>query len=143
MTNRRGRVGLPEVILADGGGASVFWLQEGSRAMLWGRDYTSRRGWSHGKQVLLLESVQDDQRPASVLHADGTVTLAWIGEQSGWTSRYIIGGAGFERQNAFEEHAPDVLSLSIDAYGEQGIMFLWSQGDEMPVEVWFREQSSP
>lgn len=143
VTNRRGRVGLPEVIIADGGGASVFWLQEGSRAMLWGRDYTSRRGWSNAKQVLLLEGVQDDQRPASVLHADGTVTLAWVGEQSGWTSRYIIGGAGFERQNAFEEHSSEVLSLSMDAYGEHGIMLIWSQGDEMPVEIWFREHSSP
>lgn len=142
MTNRRGAVGPPAVVMSDAGGATVFWLQEGSRGQLWARHYTLRRGWASPEQRLLPGSVNPGQRPEVVLHDDGTISAAWVGDRSAWTCRYR-GGAGFERVAAFEELDPPVQGIGIDGYIDSGTMFIWSQGAADPMEVWVREQPEP
>lgn len=142
MTNRRGEVGPPTAVMSDAGGATVFWLQEGSRAMLWARHYTLRRGWASPEQILLPGPVDRGQLPEAVLHDDGSVSVAWIGDRSAWTSRYLA-GAGFDRVAAFEEIEPPVRGIGIDGYGDSGTMFIWSQGAADPIEIWVREQPEP
>ncbi|MFT4975975.1 MAG: hypothetical protein ACI8S6_001870 [Myxococcota bacterium] len=142
VTNRRGVVGPPVVSMSDTGGATVFWLQESSRAMLWARHFTLRRGWASPEQILLLGPVEPEQQPTAVRHDDGSVSVVWRGDRDGWTSRYLA-GAGFGRLAAFEEITPVVQELGADSYRDSGIMFIWSQGDAAQAEIWVREQSAP
>jgi len=142
MTNRRGAAGPPSVVMSDTGGATVFWLQEGTRGMLWARHFTLRRGWASPEQVLLPGPADLTAPPAAALHDSGVVSLAWSGDGSGWTARYAA-GAGFGRLAAFEELDPPVHGLSVDGYADDGAMFIWSQGAISPWEVWVREQPLP
>ena len=137
LTNRRGAAGMPEVVMSSTNGATIFWLQQGTRSSMWARRYTLRRGWSNPEQVTLLDEA-DDQRPAAVLHRDGTISLAWTGSGSGWTVRYMP-GHGFLPFAAIEEDTRPVRAVTLDAYDESAVMFLWTQGERDPLQVWVRE----
>lgn len=137
-TNRRGELSTPAVVVQDGGGAIVFWLQGGTRAMLWAQVYTSRRGWQEPQHVLLQGDVDITAPPQVASQGDGTVCVAWKGRVQGWTGMYTP-GAGFGRLAIFDDIGSRPQTLSIDAFAEQGCMFLWSEG-ERPMEIWVRSQ---
>ena len=114
-----------------------MWLEQGARAGIWARHHTLRRGWDPPEHTLGLGEIEPD-RPLIAAHGGGDVTAVWIGQGSAWTGQYIH-GLGWGRVAALESADMPVLDVAIDASGEAGTLYLWSQGDRDPVQLIVRE----
>jgi hypothetical protein len=136
LTSRRGEISPPVVVMDPMGESMVLWLERGARASIWARHHTLRRGWDAPQHAIGLGDAEA-RRPQVTSHGGGSVTAAWIGQDSAWTGQFMT-GIGWGRISAVESADMPVHELSI-ASGENLTLYLWTQGDREPVQLLYRE----